>query len=185
MIQSKLLSRSLKIFGLIILIVVLSLLFSSGFTKPRSPKQTELYDNLRLFSEVLAKIQANYVEEVQPKELVHGAIRGMLRTLDPYSQFMEPEQLKELEIDTKGEFGGLGIRIGLRDDWLTVESPMEDTPAFRAGVKSGDRIVEIDGKSTEGYTTEEAVKKLRGPKGTSVTIKIARKGEKDLLTFTI
>jgi carboxyl-terminal processing protease len=185
MIKSKFLFRSIKICGLIVLIVVLSLLFSSGFSKPKSAKQTELYDNLRLFSEVLAKIQANYVEEIQPKELVRGAIRGMLRTLDPYSQFMEPEQLKELEIDTKGEFGGLGIRIEIRDEWLTVQTPMEGTPAFRAGIKPDDKIVEIDGKSTEGITTEEAVKKLRGPKGTDVTLKIARQGEKDLLTFTI
>ncbi|MDI6782649.1 MAG: S41 family peptidase [bacterium] len=185
MIKSRILSRSLKIFGLMVLIVVLSLLFSSGFSKPKSAKQTELYENLKLFSEVLAKVQANYVEEIKPKELVRGAIRGMLRTLDPYSQFMEPEQLKELEIDTKGEFGGLGIRITIRDEWLTVESPMEGTPAFRAGIKSGDKIVEIDGKSTEGITTEEAVKKLRGPKGTQVTLKIAREGQKDLLTFTL
>ncbi|MCX7920048.1 MAG: S41 family peptidase [bacterium] len=179
------LSRALKIFGLVVLILVLSLLLSSGFSKPKSAQQTELYENLKLFSEVLARIQSNYVEEVQPKELVRGAIRGMLRTLDPYSQFMEPDQLKELEIDTRGEFGGLGIRITIRDGWLTVESPIENTPAFRAGIKANDRIVEIDGKSTEGITQEDAVKKLRGPKGTQVTLKIAREGQKDLLTFTI
>ncbi|HDZ83856.1 MAG TPA: S41 family peptidase, partial [Nitrospirae bacterium] len=119
-------------------------------------------------------IKTNYVEEVDEKDLVYGAIKGMLNSLDPHSSFMTPEYFKEMQIDTKGEFGGLGIQIGIKDNILTIIAPIDDTPAFKAGVKAGDKIIKIDGDSTKDITIHDAVSKLRGQKGTSVTITIVR-----------
>ena len=133
------------------------------------------YEKLKTFAEVLSLIKKNYVEEVEDKELVYGAIKGMLNSLDPHSSFMPPDSYKEMQIETKGEFGGLGIQIGLKDDALTVIAPIEDTPAYKAGVKAGDRIVKINGESTKNMSLQDAVSKLRGPKGTSVTITLMRK----------
>ncbi len=132
------------------------------------------YEELSVFSNVLHLIQGNYVEEVEVKDLVQGAIRGMLRTLDPHSSFMTPDMYKEMQIDTRGEFGGLGIEIGIRDGILTVISPIEDTPAFRAGIEAGDKIIKISGESTKNMTLTDAVKLMRGKKGTPITITIAR-----------
>ena len=177
--------KKLKYFVFGIIVTLLCLIVGSGFSKNRSPNDKDLFDGLQLFAEVLSKVESSYVEVVQPKQLVYGAIRGMLSTLDPYSQFMDVDQYKELETDTKGEFGGLGIRIIMQDGWLTVESPMEGTPAFRAGIKAKDRIIKIDDETTEGITLEKAVKKLRGPKGTKVKLDILRPGTKEPLSFTI
>lgn len=135
----------------------------------------ETYEKIKIFAETLSLIKKNYVDEItDDKELVYGAIKGMLNSLDPHSSFMPPEAFKEMQIDTKGEFGGLGIQIAIKDDMLTVIAPIEDTPAYKAGVKAGDKIIKINGESTKGMSLHDAVSKLRGPKGTSVTITIVR-----------
>ena len=134
------------------------------------------YESIELFTDVLKIVQKNYVEEVDTKKLVYGAINGMLSSLDPHSSFLPPDMYKELKIETKGSFGGLGIEITVKDGFLTVISPIEDTPAFRAGIKSGDQILKIEEKLTKDMTIIDAVKRMRGPKGSKVTITIMREG---------
>jgi carboxyl-terminal processing protease len=119
-------------------------------------------------------VQSNYVEDIENKKLVEGAIKGMLKALDPHTSYMPPEMYKEMQVETEGHFGGLGIEITIRDDLLIVVSPIEDTPAFRAGLKSGDRILKIDGEPTKDISLLDAVRKMRGLKGTPVTITIMR-----------
>jgi len=143
------------------------------------------YNQIRLFSEALSIVQKNYVEEPETQDLVRGAIQGMLHSLDPHSSFMDPDMYKEMQIDTQGEFQGIGITIGLRDKILTVIAPIDDTPAFRAGILAGDKIVMIEDKSTKDMTLMEAVKLMRGRKGTQVTISVVREGEPEPLKFTI
>ena len=139
-------------------------------------EQAETYEELRPFTEVLNQVQRHYVEETTTRDVIYGAIRGMLNTLDPHSAFMPPEMYKEMQVDTKGEFGGLGIQIGLKEERLTVIAPIEDTPADRAGIKAGDRIVKIDGASTKDVSLMDAVNKMRGPKGTKVVLTVEREG---------
>lgn len=134
----------------------------------------QTYKNLKLFNEVLDMVQKNYVEPVEQKTLIQGAINGMMRSLDPHSAFMTADMYRELEVETRGSFGGIGIEITILKDILTVVSPIEDTPAFLAGIKAGDQIIRIDGKSTKNISIMEAVRKLRGPKGTKVTLTILR-----------
>ena len=134
------------------------------------------YRNLKTFSEVLDMVEKNYVEPVENDKLMQGAINGMIKSLDPHSSFMTADMYKELEVETRGSFGGLGIEITILKDVLTVVSPIEDTPAYIAGIKAGDQIIRIDGKTTKDITITEAVKKLRGPKDTNVTITIMREG---------
>jgi len=136
----------------------------------------EMYKKLRVFSDVLSIIQKNYVEDTKPEDLIYGAINGMLRTLDPHSSFMLPDMYKELQVETKGSFGGIGIEISMKKGILTIVSPIEDTPAYRAGLKAEDKIISIDKESTENMTLLDAVKKMRGPAGTDVTIAIIREG---------
>jgi carboxyl-terminal processing protease len=143
------------------------------------------YEQVRIFSQALSIVQQNYVEEPDTQEMVRGAIRGMLRTLDPHSSFMNPDMFKEMQIDTAGEFQGIGITIGIRDGILTVIAPIDDTPAYRAGILAGDKIVRIEDNPTKDMTLMEAVKIMRGPKGTDVTITILRQGEKKPIDFTI
>lgn len=143
------------------------------------------YEKLKVFSEALHYILSSYVEPVKTKDLLYGAIKGMVGELDPHSAFLTPDMFKEMQVETRGEFGGLGIEITIRKGKLTVVSPIEGTPAYKAGVKAGDVIIKIDGKSTEGITLMEAVKKLRGPKGTKVTITIVREGLEKPLDITI
>jgi carboxyl-terminal processing protease len=133
-----------------------------------------VYKDIKTFNEVFDMVKKNYVEDVESSLLIQGAINGMIKSLDPHSMFMTPELYKELEVETQGHFGGIGIEITIVKDVLTVVSPIEDTPAFNAGVKSGDQIIKIDGKSTKDFSVIEAVKKLRGAKGTKVTITIMR-----------
>jgi carboxyl-terminal processing protease len=133
-----------------------------------------IYKDIKIFNEVFDMVKKNYVDEVDSSTLIRGAINGMIRSLDPHSSFMTPDLYKELEVETQGQFGGIGIEITILKEVLTVVSPIEDTPAFNAGVKSGDQIIKIDGKSTKDITIMEAVKKLRGPKDTKVTIMIMR-----------
>ena len=133
-----------------------------------------VYKDIKIFNEVFDMVKKNYVEEVDSSALIQGAINGMIKSLDPHSTYMTPELYKELEVETQGRFGGIGIEITLLKDVLTVVSPIEDTPAFNAGVKSGDQIIKIDGKSTKDISIMEAVKKLRGAENTKVTITIMR-----------
>ncbi len=146
---------------------------------------SETYEELKLFTEVLSIVKSSYVEEVKTKDLIYGAIRGMLKTLDPHSSFLSPDAYKEMQIDTKGEFGGLGIQIGIKDGVLTVIAPIEDTPAWKAGLKAGDKILKIEGEPTKDLSLMEAVHRLRGPRGTKVTISIFRKGWKETKDVTI
>jgi len=132
------------------------------------------YKTLKTFNEVLDIVGKNYVEDVDADILVKGAINGIMKSLDPHSSFMTPEMYKDMEVDTRGSFGGLGIEITILKDVLTVVSPIEDTPAFHAGIKAGDQIIMIDGQSTKDLTIMEAVKKMRGTKDTKVTLTIMR-----------
>ncbi len=143
------------------------------------------YQKLRIFTDVLQKVQENYVEEVDIDKLIYGAIEGMLATLDPHSNFLSPDVYKELQVETKGRFGGLGIEITIRDGILTIVSPIEDTPAYRAGLKAKDKITKIDGESTKNMTLFEAVKRMRGKPGTSVTLTIVREGVQKPMEVTI
>jgi carboxyl-terminal processing protease len=141
-------------------------------------KRAERYENLELFQRVLSVIEQNYVDTPENRDLMYGAIKGMLETLDPHSNFLTPEVYRDMKIDTSGKFGGVGIEIGLKDEMLTVVSPIEDTPAWKAGVKAGDRLVKIDGESTRGLTLVEAVQKMRGKSGSEVRLTIWRPGLK-------
>ena len=146
---------------------------------------SEAYESLKVFTDAISLIQKNYVEKVNSKDLVYGAMKGMLEGLDPHSSFMNPDTFKEMQVDTKGEFGGLGIEITMKDGILMVVSPIEDTPAFKAGIKPGDIIIKIDGKGTKDMTLMDAVKMMRGPKGTQVTITIARESLAEPKDFAI
>ncbi len=150
-----------------------------------SAEEDTHYKIIHTFAEALTLIKKNYVEEVEDKDLVYGAIKGMLSSLDPHSSFMPPNVYKEMQIDTKGEFGGLGIQISIKDNFLTVIAPIEDTPAYKVGVKAGDKIIKINDESTKDMSLLDAVSKLRGPKGTSVTITIVRGGLDKLKEITI
>ena len=147
--------------------------------------QPDTYDDLKTFSEVLSTVQKNYVEETKSRDLIYGAIKGMLNTLDSHSSFMPPEVYKEMQVDTKGEFGGLGIQIGMKDNKLTVISPIEGTPADTAGIKAGDIILKVDGQSTANINLQEAVEKMRGPKGSKVSLTIGRENMAEPLIFTM
>lgn len=146
---------------------------------------SESYEELQVFTEVLHQIQKHYVEETKTKDLVQGALRGMLAGLDPHSSFMTTDMFKEMQVETKGEFGGLGIQIGIKDRRLTVIAPIEDTPAFAAGIQSGDTIIKVDETLTKDLTLMEAVHHMRGPRGTSVELTVIREGVDEPLVFTI
>ena len=139
-------------------------------------EEHDTYKSLETFANVLTILQNNYVEKIDTDQVLQGAIKGMLDTLDPHSSYMKPESFKDLEIETKGSFSGIGLELTQKEGVLTVVSPIEGTPAFKQGVKAGDRIVKINGKSTQDMSLIEAVDLLRGPKGSEVTISILRKG---------
>lgn len=147
--------------------------------------EVEGYENLKVFTEVLSIVKKTYVEDVKIKDLIYGAIKGMMSSLDPHSGFMSPDAYKEMQVDTRGEFGGLGIQIGLKDGALTVIAPIEDTPAYKAGIKSGDRIIKIGEQGTKDMSLMDAVNKMRGPKDTTVSITIMREGWKEPETFSL
>lgn len=145
----------------------------------------EGYEELKSFTEVLSMVKKHYVEDTKTKDLVYGAIKGMLNSLDPHSAFMPPDAFKEMQVETKGEFGGVGIQIGMKEKAITVIAPIEDTPAFRAGIKAGDKIVKINGVTTADMTLQDAVSKMRGAPKTSVTIGISREGWDGPRDFTL
>jgi carboxyl-terminal processing protease len=177
--------KNVKIVLLILLVFGLGI--SIGLS--RSPKvsalSTNVYEDLKIFTDVLGLLQKEYVEETSSKDLVYGAIKGMLETLDPHSAFMPPNVYKEMQEESKGRFEGLGIEITLKEGILTVVSPIEDTPAFKAGIQAGDQILKIDGELTKNLTLMDCVKRLRGPKGTKVTITIIREGFAKPREFTL
>ncbi len=142
-------------------------------------------DELRAFSEVYSKIKKSYVEEVEDKELLNNAIQGMVSSLDPHSAYLLPEAHDELQVNTTGEFGGLGIEVGMEDGFVKVISPIDDTPAQRAGMQAGDLIIRIDDTSVQGMTLSDAVKKMRGKVGTKIELTVVRKGEDQALKVTI
>ncbi|MEJ5348837.1 MAG: S41 family peptidase [Desulfosoma sp.] len=144
-----------------------------------------VYEQLKLFSDVMNLVQDHYVEEVDSRKLIYGAISGMLRELDPHSSFLRPEDYKELEIETKGKFGGIGIEITVRNGVLTVVAPLEGTPADKAGIQANDQIIKIDGAPTQEMSLTEAVQKMRGPKGTKVKLTIMREGQRKPLEFEL
>jgi len=148
-------------------------------------KTQDAYKNLETFSNVLSIVEKNYVEEVNIEDVIDGAIKGMLATLDPHSSYMKPDDFKELKMETSGSFTGIGIEITMRDGILTIVSPIEGTPGFKKGLKAGDKIIKIGEEATKDMTLVEAVKRLRGPKGTEVTISIHREGWSDLKEITI
>lgn len=143
------------------------------------------YRKLKLLAQVLETIQEKYVERPDPENLIYGAIKGMVSSLDPHSAFLTPEEYKELQIETAGRFTGIGIEITNRDGILTVVSPIEGTPAFKAGIEAGDKIIKVDGKLTKQMTLMDAVKAIRGPRGEKVTLTILRKNSKELIDFDI
>lgn len=150
-----------------------------------SAVSVDAYESLKIFTDVVNIVEESYTDEVETKEIVYSAVKGLLRGLDPHSSFLTPEEYKEMQVDTKGSFGGIGIEIGMRNDMLSIISPIEDTPAFRAGLKARDRIVEIEGKSTKDMGLMEAVKLMRGRKGIPLNISIMRKGFEEPRAFTI
>ncbi|MGH7806291.1 MAG: S41 family peptidase, partial [Candidatus Binatia bacterium] len=143
------------------------------------------YERLEAFTNVLSIVQKNYVDEVSTQQLIEGAINGMLVALDPHSAYLTPDLYKELQVDTKGSFGGLGIEITVRNGILTVVSPIEDTPAFRGGVKPGDQIIKIEGEFTKDLSLIDAVKKMRGPRGTKITLTLRRDGVANLIDVVL
>jgi carboxyl-terminal processing protease len=168
--------RNVRIVLVVFAVFLAGILIGSGHSQKVSAVSNSTYEDLKVFTEVLGLIQKDYVEETNPKDLINGAIKGMLETLDPHSAFMPPNMYKEMQEETKGMFEGLGIEITIKDSVLTVVSPIEGTPAYKAGILAGDQIVKIDGESTKNFTLMDSVKRLRGPRGTKVTISILREG---------
>jgi carboxyl-terminal processing protease len=170
----------------ILMIGVAIVLFSWVNIKAKiNPSDLDTYPQLKVFSDVLNLVQDHYVEEVDDQKLIYGAVSGMLRELDPHSSFLKPDEYKELQVETKGKFGGIGIEISMRENILTVVAPLEGTPADKAGLKPNDQIIKINDTITQDMTLMEAVQKMRGEKGTKVKLTILRKGERKPLEFDL
>lgn len=177
-------SRTSLLVGLLVGLV-LGVAVSGGRLVGDVGAADEDYEGLETFTNILTLVKRNYVEEVSTRELVEGAINGMLTSLDPHSAYLTPEDYKELQVETRGTFGGLGIEITQRDGMLTVVAPIEDTPAYRAGIQAGDVILRIDGEFTKDMTLLDAVKKMRGKKNTKVRITVKREGSSSLREVTL
>ena len=160
--------------SLIIFFLANSIIFSFSWKVFAEEEKTNVYQQLNMFGEVYERVRREYVEEVSDKELIEAAIEGMLQSLDPHSSFMNEDTFKDMQVQTKGEFGGLGIEVSMEDGFVKVVSPIDDTPAFEAGVEAGDFIIEIDGESVYGMSLGDAVDKMRGKINTEITIKISR-----------
>lgn len=165
-------------------LAVCMVLSAAGFNRTALAGDTN-YKSLKLFTDVLEELEKNYVDDVDLEELIHNAIKGMVGNLDPHSSFMPPEAFDELQDDTKGEFSGIGIVITMKDSILTVVSPIEGTPAYKAGVQAGDIIIRIDGKSTKDMALWEAVNMMRGPRHKSVLITVIREDEPESIEFSL
>ena len=164
---------------IILSVIFFNLIITDGFSK------NNLYEKIDLFGEVLENIKKEYVDDVDQAEVMDSAINGVLQSLDPYSAYMSPELFKEMQTDTRGEFGGLGIEIGMESGVVKVISPIDDTPASRAGLKAGDYIVKINDVQVQGKSLSEAVDLMRGPVGSGIELTVRRRGERKALTFNI
>ena len=177
------------IYGTVTLVLAVNLVLGARIylSSAQAAEKDSAYPSLELFSYVMERVRKDYVDgqNLTYQDLVYAALKGMLNTLDPHSEFMDPEKYKELQNDTQGEFGGLGIVIAMKDNFITVVSPMEDSPGARAGILSGDRIVKIDGKSTEKISLGDAVKTLRGEPGTDVKISLFRPSSNQVKDYTL
>jgi carboxyl-terminal processing protease len=166
------------IYGVVVTVLSLNVLIGARvyFSSAQAADKESAYPSLELFSYAMEKVRKDYVDgqKLSYKDLVYAALKGMLNTLDPHSEFMDPEKFKELQNDTQGAFGGLGVVISMKDNFLTVITPMEDSPGFKAGIMSGDRIIKINGKSTDKLSLQDAVKSLRGEPGTTVELTVLR-----------
>lgn len=178
----KLMRRALVI---ICIVSVLCFLTSLALSEIDRSKKNETYKELELFADALAYVQSQYVKETSPKDLLYGAMTGMLNTLDPHSQFLTPDEYNELKVETEGKFGGIGIEITIKDSLVTIITPIEGTPAWEAGLQTNDRIVKIDDVVAKDFTLNEAVKKLRGQPGSEVDIVIWREKEGMLHSYKI
>lgn len=158
---------------------------SVGISQVTAQVKKDLYSQVELFSYALTTIQSEYVDEKKPQDLIYGALKGMLSSLDPHSQFMDPDEYKDLKTETEGKFGGLGIEISMKDNLLTVIAPLEGSPAWRAGIKAGDRIVKIGHDVTRDMSLDDSVKKLRGEPGTKLNITVLRESDNSVLDLTI
>ena len=167
------------------ILIIISIILLNFFNTVHSQNVDKLYEKIDLFSEVLEKIQEEYVDEIDQSEVMDSAINGALQSLDPYSGYMNPEIFQESQTETSGEFGGLGIEVGMEAGVVKVIAPIDNTPASRAGIKSGDYIVRINGDQVQGKTLMEAVNLMRGPVNTSIEITIRRKGLKKAKIFKI
>jgi carboxyl-terminal processing protease len=172
--------------GFLILLGFVFGLFVGGFYVHNvSAITNKTYEKLKVFTDVLEIVKKSYVEDVKTEDLINGAIEGMLNSLDPHSAYYSPEMYREFQVETKGSFGGVGMEISIQDGILTVIAPIEDTPAYRAGIHAGDKILKINEEPTKGLSLMECVKRLRGAKGTKVTITIIREGFTQMQDVTI
>lgn len=169
----------------ILCILITGIFFLGSRVNSVKADTNDIYKNVEVFTEVLNLIEENYVEPQDIQKLIYGAIKGMVQSLDPHSSFMTKEEHEDLLISTEGSFSGIGIEITIKDNILTVVSPIEDTPAYKAGIKAGDKILKIGDKLTNDMTTTDAVKYIRGPKGTEVELTIGREGEQRPIVFKI
>ena len=174
-----------KIIIVLVSIVVGLSIFASIALSGADKKKDDLFRQIELFTDTFSIIQSEYVDETKPKDLIYGALKGMLSSLDLHSQFMDPDTYNELKVDTKGKFGGLGIEVTIKDGLLTVITPMEDTPAWKAGIKPLDKIIKINNDITRDMTLGDAVKKMRGKPGETVNLTVLRESSKKVLEFKI
>src|SRR3954466_562580 len=179
--------QKLRSVGFILVGAVAGVLISLNFQAfaDRAGRAPIPYEELRAFTEVFGAVKTNYVEPVEDKKLITEAINGMLTGLDPHSAYLDQEAFKELQVGTQGQFGGLGIEVGMEDGFVKVISPIEDTPAHKAGVKPGDLIVKLDDTPVKGMTLNDAVKRMRGKPNTQITLTITRKGETAPIIVTL
>ena len=166
-------------------IIIILFLTSLVFSNYSISNENDIYKKIDLFGEVLEKINEEYVDDINQSESMDSAINGLLQSLDPYSAYMSPEIFNEMRTETSGEFGGLGIEVSMESGVVKVISPIDDTPASRAGIKAGDYIVKIDDTQVQGKTLSEAVDLMRGPVGSSIELIVRRRGEKKAITFNI
>lgn len=177
--------KAIMSFTLFLIFILGFIIGVQGKRVEKVAQETEIYDHLKTFSHVIDLVKKNYVEPVNDKDIVYSAIRGMVESLDPHSSFLDPDMYKEMQSETKGEFGGIGIEITIKDGFPTVITAIEDTPASKAGLKPGDHIIKIDGKSTKNMGLTQVVRMIRGEKGKPVTLTIMREGFTSPKDFTI
>ncbi|HOX54172.1 MAG: S41 family peptidase [Candidatus Omnitrophica bacterium] len=174
-----------RIFIWILVIGITATVTAKAVSEIEKKQRDDIYKQIELFTYAFSIIKSEYVTDPKPKDLIYGALKGMLAGLDPHSQFMDPDTYNELKVETEGRFGGLGIEISIKDSLLTIITPIEDTPAWKAGIKAGDRIVKIGDELTRDFTLTDAVKRLRGKPGTKVSITVLRESEGKLLNFDL